>query len=68
MTRTTYTAQAPGHPPLASKRKGQGARQLAEQHFGARPRLYDMTTEDGRTIEYVFVCGDARLTVRETAA
>lgn len=68
MKSTTYTAQAPGQPALTSKRKGQGAARLAEQHFGARPRLHDMTTQDGLTIEYTFACGGARLTVRETAA
>ena len=68
MKSTTYTAHLPGQPALTSKRKGQGARLIAEQHFGARPRLHDQTTEDERTIEYTFACGDARLTVRETAA
>ncbi|GGP30019.1 hypothetical protein [Deinococcus wulumuqiensis] len=66
--RPHYTATYPGYAPVTSKRKGQGARLIAEQHFGARPRLHDMTTQDGLTIEYVFACGDARLTVRETAA
>ena len=67
-TRRTYTAQLPGQPALTSKRKGAGARLIAEQHFGARPRLHDMVSADGLTIEYVFVCGTKRLTVRETAA
>ena len=68
MKSTTYTAHLPGQPALTSKRKGEGARLIAERHFGARVGLHDMTTEDGLTIEYTFACGDARLTVRETAA
>jgi len=68
MKSTTYTAHLPGQPPVTSKRKGAGARLIAEQHFGARPRLHNMVSADGRTIEYVFTCGTERLTVRETAA